>query len=74
MQTPNAHILLVEDDLSHCTILQALINGWGYRVSVAHNGRQALEQVRAQPFDSDPQRRADGGNGRHRSAEGHQKL
>jgi two-component system response regulator HydG len=51
MQTPNAHILLVEDDLSHCTILQALINGWGYRVSVAHNGRQALEQVRAQPFD-----------------------
>ncbi|ATM75282.1 sigma 54-interacting transcriptional regulator [Serratia fonticola] len=51
MQTPNAHILLVEDDLSHCTILQALINGWGYRVSVAHNGRQAFEQVRAQPFD-----------------------
>lgn len=51
MQTPNAHILLVEDDLSHCTILQALISGWGYRVSVAHNGRQALEQVRAQPFD-----------------------
>ncbi|MFV9067633.1 sigma 54-interacting transcriptional regulator [Serratia fonticola] len=51
MQTPNTHILLVEDDLSHCTILQALISGWGYRVSVAHNGRQALEQVRAQPFD-----------------------
>ncbi|HHQ4308551.1 Transcriptional regulatory protein ZraR [compost metagenome] len=51
MQTPNAHILLVEDDISHCTILQALISGWGYRVSVAHNGRQALEQVRAQPFD-----------------------
>ncbi|MFV8987759.1 sigma 54-interacting transcriptional regulator [Serratia fonticola] len=51
MQTSNAHILLVEDDLSHCTILQALISGWGYRVSVAHNGRQALQQVRAQPFD-----------------------
>lgn len=51
MQTPNAHILLVEDDISHCTILQALISGWGYRVSVAHNGRQALEQVRAQSFD-----------------------
>lgn len=51
MQTSNAHILLVEDDISHCTILQALISGWGYRVSVAHNGRQALEQVRAQPFD-----------------------
>jgi two-component system response regulator HydG len=51
MQTPSAHILLVEDDLSHCTILQALIGGWGYQVSVAHNGRQALEQVRTQPFD-----------------------
>ncbi|CAI0830296.1 Transcriptional regulatory protein ZraR [Serratia fonticola] len=51
MQTSNAHILLVEDDLSHCTILEALINGWGYRVSMAHNGRQALEQVRTQPFD-----------------------
>ncbi|MGF6192884.1 sigma 54-interacting transcriptional regulator [Serratia sp. 2723] len=51
MRTPSAHILLVEDDISHCTILQALISGWGYRLSVAHNGRQALEQVRAQPFD-----------------------
>ncbi|HGM5492486.1 TPA: sigma 54-interacting transcriptional regulator [Serratia fonticola] len=51
MQTPDIPILLVEDDLSHCTILQALISGWGYRVSVAHNGLQALEQVRAQPFD-----------------------
>jgi two-component system response regulator HydG len=51
MQTPSAHILLVEDDLSHCTILKALIGGWGYQVSVAHNGRQALEQVRTQPFD-----------------------
>lgn len=39
------------DCFAHCTILQALIGGWGYRVSVAHNGLLALEQVRTQPFD-----------------------
>lgn len=51
MMTPNAHILVVEDDLSHGTILQALITGWGYQVSLAHNGLEAVEQVKAQPFD-----------------------
>ncbi len=51
MKTSDAHILLVEDDLSHCTILQALLTGWGYRVSTAHNGLEAMEQVKNQPFD-----------------------
>ena len=44
-------ILVVDDDISHCTILQALLRGWGYRVALAHNGVQALEQVRQQVFD-----------------------
>lgn len=44
-------ILVVDDDISHCTILQALLQGWGYRVESAHNGMQALEQVRQQVFD-----------------------
>lgn len=48
---PEAHILLVEDDISHCTILQALMTGWGYRISAVHNGLEAVEQVKAQPFD-----------------------
>lgn len=51
MKTPDAHILVVEDDVSHGTILQALIAGWGYRVSSAHNGLEAVERVRNQPFD-----------------------
>mgnify|MGYP001101323712 FL=1 len=44
-------ILVVDDDISHCTILQALLQGWGYRVESAHNGMQALEQVRQHVFD-----------------------
>ena len=44
-------ILVVDDDISHCTILQVLLQGWGYRVESAHNGMQALEQVRQHVFD-----------------------
>ncbi|MFC0228564.1 sigma 54-interacting transcriptional regulator [Serratia aquatilis] len=51
MMKPDAEILVVEDDLAHCTILKALMTGWGYRVSVAHNGLEALEQVKLKPFD-----------------------
>ncbi|WP_337261213.1 MULTISPECIES: sigma 54-interacting transcriptional regulator [unclassified Serratia (in: enterobacteria)] len=51
MVTPSAHILVVDDDLSHCTILQALMKGWGYRVTLAHNGLAAVEQARSVPFD-----------------------
>ncbi|QBH95366.1 response regulator [Limnobaculum zhutongyuii] len=51
MTTHKAHILVVDDDLSHCTIIQALMKGWGYQVTLAHNGLEALEQVRQTPFD-----------------------
>ena len=44
-------ILVVDDDISHCTISQALLRGWGYRVALAYNGVQALEQVRQTVFD-----------------------
>ena len=44
-------ILVVDDDISHCTILQALLRGWGYRVALAYNGVQALEKVRQTVFD-----------------------
>ena len=36
-------ILVVDDDVSHCTILQALLRGWGYDVALAYSGRAALE-------------------------------
>ena len=47
----NIDILVVDDDISHCTILQALLRGWGYNVALANSGRQALEQVRERVFD-----------------------
>lgn len=51
MSGEQVDILVVDDDISHCTILQALLRGWGYRVVLAHNGVQALEQVREKVFD-----------------------
>ncbi|EMB4693961.1 TPA: sigma-54-dependent response regulator transcription factor ZraR [Citrobacter farmeri] len=44
-------ILVVDDDVSHCTILQALLRGWGYDVALVYSGRAALEQVREHVFD-----------------------
>ncbi|WP_436919128.1 sigma-54-dependent response regulator transcription factor ZraR [Escherichia coli] len=49
MTHDNIDILVVDDDISHCTILQALLRGWGYNVALANSGRQALEQE--QVFD-----------------------
>ncbi|HEY4468887.1 MAG TPA: sigma-54-dependent response regulator transcription factor ZraR [Klebsiella sp.] len=51
MSGEQADILVVDDDISHCIILQALLRGWGYQVALAHNGLQALEQVRQKVFD-----------------------
>ncbi|HBL4693508.1 sigma-54-dependent response regulator transcription factor ZraR [Citrobacter sedlakii] len=44
-------ILVVDDDVSHCTILQALLRGWGYNVVLAYSGRAALEKIREHVFD-----------------------
>ncbi|MRE41970.1 sigma-54-dependent response regulator transcription factor ZraR [Klebsiella quasipneumoniae] len=51
MSSDKVQILVVDDDISHCTILQALLRGWGYQVVLAHNGLQALEQIHHQVFD-----------------------
>lgn len=51
MNGEQVEILVVDDDISHCTILQVLLRGWGYRVALAHNGVQALERVHEQVFD-----------------------
>lgn len=45
MTHDNIDILVVDDDISHCTILQDLLRGWGYNVALANSGRQALERV-----------------------------
>lgn len=51
MTTHKAHILVVDDDLSHCTIIQALMKGWGYQTTPAHNGLEAIELAKEIPFD-----------------------
>lgn len=51
MSVEKVDILVVDDDISHCTILEALLRGWGYQVSLAHNGREAQEQVHQRVFD-----------------------
>ena len=51
MSVEQVDILVVDDDISHCTILEALLRGWGYQVLLAHNGREALEQVHQRVFD-----------------------
>ena len=65
MSSDKVQILVVDDDISHCTILQAL-RGWGYQVGLAHNGLQALEQIHQQVFDG-AVRYPYGGDGRYRN-------
>ncbi|HFZ8996803.1 TPA: sigma-54-dependent response regulator transcription factor ZraR [Citrobacter freundii] len=45
------NILVVDDDVSHCTILQALLRGWGYDVALAYSGREALGKIHEHLFD-----------------------
>ncbi len=66
MSSDKVQILVVDDDISHCTILQALLRGWGYQVGLAHNGLQALEQIHQQVFDG-AVRYPYGGDGRYRN-------
>ncbi|MBV8043112.1 sigma-54-dependent response regulator transcription factor ZraR [Pluralibacter sp.] len=51
MTNVNIDVLVVDDDVSHCTILQALLRGWGYQVALAHSGKAALRQVHDHVFD-----------------------
>lgn len=44
-------ILLVEDSLVEAEVLRRTLAGGGYRVAVAHDGRQALAMVLAEPPD-----------------------
>ncbi|WP_411900801.1 response regulator, partial [Salmonella enterica] len=44
-------ILVVDDAVSHCTILQARLRGWGYNVALAYRGPDAFAQVREKAFD-----------------------
>jgi PAS domain S-box-containing protein len=45
------HVLLAEDNVANQKLARALLEQRGYRVVVATNGRQAVEQSASEPFD-----------------------
>ena len=51
MEKKRNHILVVDDDPSHRTMLKTLLSGWGYAVSEADDGSAAVRSVHEQPFD-----------------------
>lgn len=44
-------VLIVDDDPGHLTMLKTVVESWGYRVTVADDGRKAVEKVKQGPFD-----------------------
>ena len=51
VQLEGAHVLLVEDDRLNQTVAQRLLESWGVLVTLAENGREALEAIKHQSFD-----------------------
>ena len=47
-----AHILIVDDDSSHRTVLRTILEDWGYEVSEATDGESAVALTLEQPYDS----------------------
>lgn len=45
-QTEQAHIVIVEDDLEICRLLEMFLSSKGYRVSMCHNGKDGLAKIR----------------------------
>jgi two-component system, NtrC family, response regulator HydG len=48
---PQVSVLVVDDDLSHRTMLKTLLSGWGYEVREADDGETAVNMVLEGPFD-----------------------
>ncbi|MBL0712440.1 MAG: sigma-54-dependent Fis family transcriptional regulator [Desulfosarcina sp.] len=44
-------ILVVDDDRSHLKTLKTIISSWGYRVTEADDGTQAVARVKERPYD-----------------------
>jgi CheY-like chemotaxis protein len=51
MNARQGTLLIVEDDRRNRAVLAARLEGQGYTVAMAENGRQALEMLRTQSFD-----------------------
>lgn len=44
-------ILVVDDDPAHRIMLNSLLKGWGYNISEANDGSEAINIIHEQPFD-----------------------
>jgi two-component system response regulator PilR (NtrC family) len=51
MSKPASHILVVDDELSMRELLDFLLSREGFRVSVAENGRDAIDLLQSNKFD-----------------------
>ncbi len=51
MMKSQGHVLVVDDDQAHRTMLRTLLSGWGYRVSEADDGERAITMVHESAFD-----------------------
>ncbi len=67
MSSDKVQILVVDDDISHCTILQALLRGWGYQVGLAHNGLPGAGADPSAGLRPGAVRYPYGGDGRYRN-------
>ena len=45
--SPDAHLLIVDDDMTFCTVMQRALKRRGLAVDVAHDGSSALEMAKA---------------------------
>lgn len=45
------HILVVEDNKVNCKLVEVLLRQWGYEISVAENGQQAVDECKRKRFD-----------------------
>jgi CheY-like chemotaxis protein len=48
---PALRILLAEDGLANQKLAMGLLQGWGHRVAIANNGREAVDLWASSPFD-----------------------
>ncbi|NLN61044.1 MAG: sigma-54-dependent Fis family transcriptional regulator [Deltaproteobacteria bacterium] len=44
-------VLICDDDRAHRTMLRALLSGWGYDITEASDGSEAIDQAHQQAFD-----------------------
>ncbi len=51
MNSQEPHILIVDDDLSMRELLELMLKREGYRVTLAENGRKAIEEIKKTHFD-----------------------